>query len=469
MKTGISFLILAVLGLAYVGHAKLWKSVSHTETVSAALPEIPAPVRLAPEVTAKRKTLTSVIHVLQDSHQVFSEAWRLLLGSQAAVPNSAMKALANRLTQHLSQHQDILSESELCPKDHNILDMKGLSSGYQISLQHKSCSRPLLDPVVLIRWTPETKKEGGYKMTLEAHPNQLLEGVGESLAMLNVAVSCEFQIAENEKLNDFSCKNLGQGVQRAQHFFFSRFEYHANQHDLLIVDADRYVNLMEKTTCVSSEPCFRLQVPLEGKIKIVENRKMGKTKPVPVLNVVSTPSISVLPPVANLQEEGQQLPQQPLPPPNPAQTAQLTQILDTGLPGVVPGVAPGVVAEQPIADQDAQPPLPPQENSNLNSSPRADITAAAPNADAQGEHDTNTPTQKVAVIKAEVPAASEASAEAVQDPTLQGYPVNDQDRSSSPGLQPASNAGEDIQPRQPTGEKNNPVFLPEGQYSGLHD
>jgi hypothetical protein len=496
MKTSVFITLLALLGLAYALHDK-----EAGRAIPAAKPAVLIPLQqlepvrekgLTPD-QVKRKTVTSMIHVLTDGHQIFAEAWKLLVGEQSGVPNSALKAVASRLSQHFGQNQEILSEVELCPNAHDVLDVKtdpaswGVShkikiEQYEISLQHNGCANPPLDKIATIRWSKEAGKAGGSsKMTLEVKPSALPEGVGASLAMLNATITCEFTIADNERILDLSCKNLGQGTQRAEHFAFSRFEYHADQHDLLIVDADRFKNLMEKTTCVSKEPCFQLHVPLEGKVKVVENRKMGKKE---VAVAVAATAPQAMPMILPTQQN--QIP----PDLDPAQAAAVAeQMAAQGQNQRPPSQFDNL---NPQADTGAQQGVPYQDRQKLiaNQIANAQINQEQVNQEQVNQEQANqeqnqqqNETGEQQQVEPQLPGLPQLQAQV--SPAVQGFPANEQLQpqgvqqqqpqqqfetgSGDPQLPAPSDAAENVQPRQPSGQQDSPVLLPQGQYSGMYN
>ena len=487
MKTSVFITLLAILGLAYALHDKEASRLTPASKPAAVIPVQqlePVHGKALSPAQVKRKTVGSMIHVLTDGHQIFAEAWKLLVGDQVGdqggVPNSALKAVASRLSQHFGQNQDILNEVELCPKAHDVLDFKAGPSSlgmthkinierYEISLQHNGCAVPALDPIATIRWSTETDKIGGSsKMILEVKPSALPEGVGASLAMLNATITCEFTVAENERILDLSCKNLGQGTQRSEHFAFSRFEYHADQHDLLIVDADRFKNLMEKTTCVSKEPCFQLRVPLEGKIKVVENRKMGKMEVAVV--APTTPIVAPSMQQLALQPRTTMLP----PDMDPAQAAAVAEQMaaqghnpNQQLPSQFDNL-------NPQADTGVQQGVPYQDRQKI----IANQIASSQTAQEQSQQ------PELQQQPPQLPGLPQLHAQVDPATATQGFPANDQ----LPQLQPEgfqqqpaetgygdpqlpapSDAAENVQPRQPSGQQDSPVLLPQGQYSGMYN
>ncbi len=283
MRNWLILLVLGVMGLVYAVTAR-W---SHFEKTPDTAADISMPQLQRSIPTLERRSVNSSIRVLQQSHVIFAESWRLLVGT-SSIPNSVMKATAGRLSHHLAGELSTLQSPKSCPQAHDdLLFVFGHSNSenIEINLKHNTCRSHLSrsgstmsQPVAELKWSRFENSNNETTLEVVFHPNQISEGAGESLAMLNNPISCLYQLGENDKILKLNCHNLGQGVGRAEHYSFSKFEYVANQQELLIVEADHYQNLMEKIGCASEKPCLNLRVPLLGKIHVVDNRKMGKIK-----------------------------------------------------------------------------------------------------------------------------------------------------------------------------------------------
>lgn len=192
-------------------------------------------------------------------HRIFSESWRVLIGDGTESPNSALKVLAAKLTQQ---------------KNGEVLSVKTqLDGSEQMKLVKKFEQAHTEVHIATWLWS---KDKSSFELTVS--PNQLTEGFGESLSMLNLQVKCKAWLSESKKISKLSCENLGYGLSRTTHVLFSKFEYNTEADNILIVEADRYENLFHKIGCSSKEACLKMQVPVLGQIKIVDNRKEASEK-----------------------------------------------------------------------------------------------------------------------------------------------------------------------------------------------
>ena len=379
----------------------------------------------------QRKAMIAMIHVLQNSHQIFSEAWRLLLGTQSDVPSSAMKVIANRLTQHLGQNHNWIERTAQCPKAHQELQIQSDPNFKQtkVNLSQDNCGK--VSSVAQISWLSLSSNED-YKMSIEVHPNQILEGVGESLYLLNASIRCDFDITDSETIVNLSCHNLGQGLGRTAHFMFHQFDYHANQHDLLLVEGDKYENLLEKVSCHSKQPCYKLQVPLQGKIKIVENHKMGKSEKAAALNRAIEPAVTA----------------------------------PVNLPGLtVAGQSSSVDLENQHQKNTSAGDLNREAQSeNRNETEKIEGPTEGkikpPQIQAQSEQQQTEENQQEQQALQGIPTESAQQSEQ-QEENQSEFNRSSADRPSRSTVQPAGDAKSDLQSREPSGQESSAVFLPQ--------
>ncbi len=418
------------MGMAYAIHIH-WRQLplSQSEIQAARQAEHIIVVKRNP--TLARRKMNSTLRVLQQSHLVFSESWRLLVGASSNT-TSPMKALSVRLAKHMASDAVGILANPTCPQSHDELssvDVTDATKPFDLTLIHNDCRSGLLPSVAEIKWTNFENPKAPAKMSLWIHPNQVKEGIGESLALLNQTITCEYVVAgDDDKILKMSCQHLGLGLTRAEHYQFHRFEYQADQHDLLTVEADHYQNLMEKIGCVSEQPCLKLQVPLAGRIHVVDNRKMGPRKQTEVVAAVAPPAPMAPPP--------------PSESPNPRPTVGL----------------PGVAGAPPAENPEAAPAV-----NALNSAPSEVINAAPVNEANIGQEQNNGEIQAKAEVKTEIQSEggeARSQNQAPQNPSLPGQnPVGP----ASPDVQPPVNTGgpTDLQSREPSGQEAGAVLLPE--------
>jgi len=401
----------------------------------------------APRQTLKpsldRRVVESSLRVLQQSHQIFSESWRLLVGS-SAIPSSAMKALSQRLANNSLKN---------CPAIHDEISFNVHSSensDLEIALKHNIClpGTSELPLIATLHWTGFESEKNQARLKIEFYPSQLPEGVGESLALLNRRISCDYVIGEEDKIQHMSCQNMGQGISRTDHYDYLKFEFEANQQNLLTVEADHFKNLLEKVGCVSDQPCLKLRVPLNGRIQIVENRKMGRKTPTPVLAVIPTP---------------QQLPGE-IQLPGAVSTAPQELALNSskveGIDGSLPFIQEQVKNESEKTNEKDQSPKPQEENQIAQQSTGLQVQDQTQE---QNQNQTQNQTQNQSQERSQVQNQNQNQSNGESDPALQGLPSENQSGGPSPELQPSVNSGSPapVPTRQLSGQEVGAVFLPE--------
>jgi len=185
-----------------------------------------------------------VARVLEQSHRIYSEGWKVLLSSSSS-PASPMKMVADHLTKNLKKKK--------------------------------------LDVPELLVWNQRTRL-----MKFEFQPDQFRKAFGDSLAILNRKASCEFLYEENKKIQKMKCTGLGTNLSKTVHIEFHEISYDFKSNQILEIKADQYENLLKKQQCSSPDPCLHMKVPFDGKIHILENRikeKEPELQPPPPENV----------------------------------------------------------------------------------------------------------------------------------------------------------------------------------------
>lgn len=197
-----------------------------------------------------------VARILEQSHRIYSEGWRVLLSSSSS-PTSPMKMVAD----HLMKNQ----------------------------------KKKKLDVPELLEWNQRIRL-----MKFEFQPDQFRKAFGDSLSILNRKASCEFSYDENKKIQKMKCSGLGANLSKTVHVEFHEISYDFKSNQILEIKADQYENLLKKQQCSSPDPCLHMKVPLEGKIHILENRIKEKE-----------PEQLLPPPPENVKIENQPQTQEP--------------------------------------------------------------------------------------------------------------------------------------------------------------
>jgi hypothetical protein len=235
------------------------------------------------EMVKKQKALLgSAVRVLDQGHQIFSETWKIIFAETNSVPPSMMKQVGEKLQSQLAQ------TPKVCPEDHLELQMNKVEAGQAVHARLISVkcqgTTAILKEIGSLYWHDSDKR----LFALTVMPTNVPEAFGDSLALLNRKAICYFSYADNGRLEKMSCQNLGQGLSKTSHIEFKKFVFDVTKEKQLLVDADRYNDLLKRGLCTSKNPCIRLEVPMDGKVKLVEDRRMGvspelKKPPVPTI------------------------------------------------------------------------------------------------------------------------------------------------------------------------------------------
>jgi|GEM_PF-3954311 len=272
----------------------------------------------APESSAR--ILNQTFATLRQMDSVTGEALRLLIGQQTGVSNSIVRASLLRLQAATGQDPVLRSANCFGPapesQQKGIQSARGTSQapklkqprlertidGQTVTLSQVFCTGPNASQrnvMVQMSWTGSKREQ----FTWTASPAAFREAVGDAVALLNREVKCTGQINENGVLATLACENFSQGLNRSEHVAFHTFQYQAFRDPQLEVTADRMESLVVRKLCDSESPCLSLRVPLAGKVKIVEDRRLKLLPAVQVAAVqpLIATSLQVVPQKSELQ------------------------------------------------------------------------------------------------------------------------------------------------------------------------
>jgi hypothetical protein len=254
----------------------------------------------------QKQLLATAVRILDQGHQVFSESWKIVFSDTHSTPQSMMKLTSEILVAQLNQTPKICPENHLELRMSNVEYKKAVHAIiYSVKCQN---DKPIKNELATLYWHDSTKKI--FALTLS--PASMPEAFGDALSLLNRKATCYFSYTENSRLEKMTCQNLGQGITKTSHIEFKKFIFDMHRERQLVVDADRYVDLLRRVLCVAKDPCIHVEVPMEGKIKFVEDRRMGDKRE---LKIPPPPPIVAPPPSpAKEQQNEEQEKPQPAPP-----------------------------------------------------------------------------------------------------------------------------------------------------------
>lgn len=327
MKLWIAVFLLVQAGSFSVRADDLFKSkktkMPHVEQDAVKPEEVRKKQLLAYQTAFRKREILRKIKLLDQSGQVFSEAWMALFGNENRAPQSVFRQLSKVMTEHLEimkeapedvtvetvmiqsmMHEVQQTEVVNCPKPSTLLkitmkplpppDQKWIESNEadfsshdpreggtgnqdvveRVEIFKRVCDSGQLLPV--LDWNFGSRATFPTKTSqMKVWSGNFAEGIGNGLSMIGQNVSCDYATDGKAKLTGLACKGLGQNRERMTHVLFHEFHYFAQPQtgkEMLKVLADQYQNLHERIGCDLRDPCLTLKVPMTGRILVVDNR-----------------------------------------------------------------------------------------------------------------------------------------------------------------------------------------------------
>lgn len=291
MKKAFPFLIAALFSLTacswFKGSSAPENSTSKSELNQTSADEkTPQKVMLpAPTLAPKDKELLRLSRYLEQADAVHREAWWVVASERRApgktIFGKAQRGLAQELKLKTSGKAMFSCDRYIVKRE--ILSAKGLPQKGQIFESCRKDSAALLADFELK--TPTDAE-------LVFHGQNLGELLGLGTAILNRNIQCQLKGDDEGKLTDLTCHDFSQDRNSTESLRFSTYEYHRSGQNLMKLRGQVYEALYATRK-------FQADVPLAGKIQVVETQTQAPEVTTPVLIPAVVPAVVLpKPPVA---------------------------------------------------------------------------------------------------------------------------------------------------------------------------
>lgn len=277
---------LAILVSAALCASCSWmKGTSSSEENATSTPQKIVKILETPTLPPKDSELQRLSRYLEQADAVHREAWWVVAADRKppgkTVFGKVQRGLAQELKQKLNNKGLFSCDRYLVKRE--ILSPSGLPQKGSV---FESC-RARDAALHLADYDLKTKDQA----VVVFRGQNLGEALGLGTAILNKDITCEMKGDEEGRLTDLTCRNFSQDRNATQSLSFSVYEYHRGDKNLLKLRGQ----VIEALYPVRK---FQADVPLEGKIQVVETQ----TEAPEGLKPKATPSPT--PKQANEEEHG---------------------------------------------------------------------------------------------------------------------------------------------------------------------
>lgn len=233
-----------------------------------------------------KEDMKSILRWMDESHQIFSESWKVIWNSPRAQVYSVFKHALQLLETKVSSSGEMYLESGTCEGFQIAIKISNMSPR-EYWVQSIDCNQRHTE--ILFKLKKSTDK----KFEVEFVPMSMKKGVGDALSLLNQKISCLMEGNVDNNLEKLRCENLGQSFDYTRYLEMKIFEYSRQNNKTLHIVGSKYRALQDKESDID------LLVPLEGKIiykeveVLSENEEQSALRPENIVN--QEPGLEYLP------------------------------------------------------------------------------------------------------------------------------------------------------------------------------